>query len=87
MKEKASLYATVITRSSVWKGESCLAYYSFYLPAIGYGTPATTLSQQECYDIQKPVVKAILPKMGIGRKLIGVLFLAQFSLADLVWNI
>jgi hypothetical protein len=47
-KEKATLYATAITRSSVWKGESGLAYNSFYLPSIGYGTPATTLSQQEC---------------------------------------
>jgi hypothetical protein len=35
---------------------------------IGYGTPATTLSQQECYDIQKPVVSAILPEIGICRK-------------------
>jgi hypothetical protein len=68
MTEKASLYATAIQRSSVWKGESGLAYNSFYLPSIGYGTPATTLSQQECYDIQKPVVNAILPKMGISRK-------------------
>jgi hypothetical protein len=68
MTEKASLYAAAITRSSVWKGESSLAYNSFYLPSIGYGTPATTLSQQECYDIQKPVVNAILTKMGISRK-------------------
>jgi hypothetical protein len=68
MTEKASLYATAIKRSSVWKGESGLAYNSFYLPSIGYGTPVTTLSQQECYDIQKPVINAILPKMGIGRK-------------------
>jgi hypothetical protein len=44
MQEKASLYATAITRSSVWKGESGLAYNSLYLPSIGYGTPATTLS-------------------------------------------
>jgi hypothetical protein len=77
MKEKASLYATAITRSSVWKGESGLAYNSFYLPSIGYGTPATTLSQQEYYDI----------KWGLAEKLIGVLFLAQFSLGDLVCNI
>jgi hypothetical protein len=68
MKEKASLYSTAITRSSVWKGESGLAYNSFYLPSIGYGTPETNVSQQECYDIQKPVVNAILPKMGIIRK-------------------
>jgi hypothetical protein len=68
MTEKASLYATAIHHSSVWKGESGLANNSFYLPSIGYGTPATTLSQQECYNIQKPVVNAILPKMGIRRK-------------------
>jgi hypothetical protein len=68
MKEKASLYATAITRSSICKGESGLAYNSLYLPSIGYRAPATTLSQQECYDIQKPVVNAILPKIGITRK-------------------
>jgi hypothetical protein len=45
MTEKVSLYATVIKRSSIWKGEYGLAYNSFYPPSIGYGTPATTLSQ------------------------------------------
>jgi hypothetical protein len=68
MTEKASLYDTAIQRSSVWKGESSLAYNSFYLTSTGYRTPATTLSQQECYDMQKPVVNSILPKMGISRK-------------------
>jgi hypothetical protein len=32
MTEKSSLYAIAIQRSSVWKGESVLAYNSFYLP-------------------------------------------------------
>jgi hypothetical protein len=68
MTEKASLYTTAIYRSFVWKGESGLAYNSFYLPSIGYGTPAKTLTQQECYNIQKPVVNVILPKMRISRK-------------------
>jgi hypothetical protein len=68
MTEKVSLYATAIHRSSVRKGEYGLAYKSFYLPSIVYGTPATTVSQQECYDIQKPVVNAILPKIGISIK-------------------
>jgi hypothetical protein len=73
--EKASLYATAIQRSSVLKGDSGLAYNSFYLPSIGYGTPATTLTQQESYNIQKPVVNAIFPKMGISRKAhLGVVF-------------
>jgi hypothetical protein len=68
MTEKASLYNIAIQRSSVWKGEYGLAYNSFYLPLIGYGTPATTLTQQECYNIQKPVGNAILTKMEISRK-------------------
>jgi hypothetical protein len=46
MTQKASLYAIAIQRSSVWKGEYGLAYNSFYLPSIGYGTPARTLTQQ-----------------------------------------
>jgi hypothetical protein len=81
MTEKASLYATIIQRSSVWKGEYGLAYNSVYLPSLGYRTPATTLTQQECYNIQKPVVNAILPKMGISRKahMIVVFGTAQFG--------
>jgi hypothetical protein len=35
------------------------------MPSITYGTPATTLSHKECNDMQKPVVNAILTKMGI----------------------
>jgi hypothetical protein len=68
MAEKSFLYATAIQRSSAWKGESGHAYNSFYLPLLGYGTPAITLTPQECYNIQKPVVNSILPQMGIIRK-------------------
>jgi hypothetical protein len=35
---------------------------------LGHGTPTAPLTQKECYDIQKPVVNTILPKMGILRK-------------------
>jgi hypothetical protein len=68
MTEKELLYTIAIQGSSVWKGESGLATNSFYFPSIGYRTPATTLTQQECYNIQKPVVNAIFPKMGTSRK-------------------
>jgi hypothetical protein len=40
MTEKASLYATHIQRSSVWKGESGLAYNSFYLPIVRVWKPS-----------------------------------------------
>jgi hypothetical protein len=54
--------------SSLWRSESDVAYNSFYLPSLGYGMCATTLSFQECEDIQRPVINAILPKMGINSK-------------------
>jgi hypothetical protein len=81
MTQKASLYAIAIQRSSVWKEESGLAYNSFYLPSIGYRTPAKTLTQQECYNIQKPVVNAILPKMGLAGKLTGASSSVRLNLA------
>jgi hypothetical protein len=38
------------------------------MPIIVYDTPITILSFKECDDLQKPVVNAILPKMGITSK-------------------
>jgi hypothetical protein len=38
------------------------------MKSIGYGTPATSLSYQECDNMQKPFVNSIFPKMGINRK-------------------
>jgi hypothetical protein len=80
--KKAALYPNAIQRSSVWKGESGIVYNSLYLPSLGYGTPATTLTQQECYNIQKPVVNAILPKWGSAGKLAGASSLAPLNMAD-----
>jgi hypothetical protein len=44
-----------------------MAYGAYYLPSLVYGTPATTLSYRECADVQRAVIAAILPKMGIVR--------------------
>jgi hypothetical protein len=44
-----------------------MAYNAFYMPSMGYSTPATTLKKKECEEIQRPVVNAILPNMGIAR--------------------
>jgi hypothetical protein len=67
MKEKAILYGKSIRSSNMWRIESGMEYNAFYMPGLGYGTPATTLSKKECEEIQRPVVNAILPKMGIAR--------------------
>jgi hypothetical protein len=42
-----------------------MTYGAYYIPSLAHGTPATTLSCKECEDIQRPMVSAILPKMGI----------------------
>jgi hypothetical protein len=44
-----------------------MAYGAYYMPSLTYGTPAKTISYKECEDIQRAVVAAILPKMGIVR--------------------
>jgi hypothetical protein len=67
MIDKALLYSNAIRNSNMWRGESAVAYNSFYMPSLGYGVSATTLTKEECEDIQRPVVNAILPKMGIAR--------------------
>jgi hypothetical protein len=41
------------------------------MASLGYGTAATYLSMDECKEIQKPPVNAILPKMGINRNTKG----------------
>jgi hypothetical protein len=93
-EQESSTLWEAIMGSSLWRSEIAVAYNSFYLPSLGYGMCATTLSFQECEDIQHPVINAILPKMGIGRKAArGVVFgTAQFGgpgldhLATLQWH-
>jgi hypothetical protein len=68
MKEKAVLFGEALMDSLIWRSESFVGYNSFYLPSLGYGMCATTLLFQECEDIQRPVINAILPEMGIARK-------------------
>jgi hypothetical protein len=49
------------------KREGLLAYNSYYMASLSYGTAATSLDIKEYEEIQRPVVNAILPKMGINR--------------------
>jgi hypothetical protein len=68
MREKAESYGEAISGSILKRGESSTAYSCYYMPSIAYGTPATTLTFKEYDDLQKPVINAILPKMGITSK-------------------
>jgi hypothetical protein len=67
MKEKGLAYAIAIGKSTLQRGECSMDYGAYYLPSLAYGTPATILSYKECEDVQRAVLAAILPKMGIVR--------------------
>jgi hypothetical protein len=67
MNEKGLAYAMAIRNSTLQRGECSMVYGAYYLPSLAYGTPATTLSYKECEDVQRAVIAAILPKMGIVR--------------------
>jgi hypothetical protein len=67
MKEKAIKYGEAIKSSSLQRGECAMAYNVCYMESLVYGTAATSLSMDECKEIKKPPVNAILPKMGIDR--------------------
>jgi hypothetical protein len=62
------LYSEATDSIILWKSEAKLDYNTFYMKSIGYGTPSTSLSYQECDDMQKPIVNSILLQMGINRK-------------------
>jgi hypothetical protein len=44
-----------------------MEYNLYYMASLSYGTTATSLNVKECEDIQRPVLNAILPKMGVSR--------------------
>jgi hypothetical protein len=67
MVAKVIIYGEEIKGSTMWRGESGMAYNSFCMPSLGYGTPATALSRKECEEIQRKVVNITLPTMGIVR--------------------
>jgi hypothetical protein len=67
MMEKGLDYATAIINSTLQGRECRMAYGAYYMSSLPYDTPATTLSYKECEDVQRAVIAAILPKMGIVR--------------------
>jgi hypothetical protein len=67
MKGKAKEYVEEIISITLNRGEGLLAYNSYYMASLSYGTAAMSLEIKECEEIQRPVVNAILPKMGINR--------------------
>jgi hypothetical protein len=68
MTDKAVLYGEAVAQTTLRRGESGMAYNSFYMPILAYGTPTTSLTLAECTILQKSAVNTILPNMGINCK-------------------
>jgi hypothetical protein len=56
-----------IRNITLQRGECSMTYGAYYMPSLAYGIPSTTLSYKECEDVQRAVVAAIIPRMGIVR--------------------
>jgi hypothetical protein len=67
MKTKAKKYSEAILSISLQRGESAMAYNSYYMESLSYDTTTTSLDIKECEARQRPVVNVILPKMGVNR--------------------
>jgi hypothetical protein len=67
MKCKAKEYSEAIISSTLNREQGLISYSSYYISSLSYGTAATSLDIKECEEIQRPVINAILPKMGINR--------------------
>jgi hypothetical protein len=67
MKCRTKEYSEAIISGTLNRGEGLLVYNSYYIGSFSYGTAATSPDIKECEEIQRPVVNAILPKMGINR--------------------
>jgi hypothetical protein len=49
------------------RGEGLLAYKSYYMAILSYDIAVASLNIKECEELHRPVLNAILPKMGINR--------------------
>jgi hypothetical protein len=67
MKCKSKEYNEAIISSTFYRGEGLLAYNSYFMASLSYGTAAQSLDIKEYEEIQRPVINAILSKMVINR--------------------
>jgi hypothetical protein len=53
MLDKGIAYAEDITNITLQRGDCSIAYGTYYMPSMVYGTPDSSLTTKECEDIQR----------------------------------
>ena len=69
IKEKMRKYAEYIRTGHVNRHEAWISLSMMALKSFEYSLPAMTLTEKECNEIMKPLLKQFLPKMGINRNI------------------
>ena len=67
LREHTTL-ANIISNSSITRQQAHMIHSIHYKPKINYALHHTQFTSARCSDLQKPVVNALLPKMGFSRK-------------------
>ena len=79
IKEKMRKYAEYIRVGHVNRHEAWISLSMIALKSLEYSLPAMTLTEEECNDIMKPLLKQFLPKAGINRNIKRDLLYAPIS--------
>jgi hypothetical protein len=83
MTKKSVIYAEAIAQTNFWSEYIGMAYNSFYTTIFSYGAQEASIFYKECDELKKPVVNAILPKMGINRNTSRALTFATSNVGGL----
>jgi hypothetical protein len=67
LQKKSNRLATLINLNALSATEAKIAYDSFYIPAMRYSLPITSINQMDFEIIQKKATSAILASMGYNR--------------------
>jgi hypothetical protein len=60
-------YATALMGSCLNYSAALWSYLLYLIPKLTYSTPALTLTEQECHDIQSPSIMTVLPRLHVNR--------------------
>lgn len=67
LQQKSNRLATLINLNALSATEAKMAYESFYIPAMRYSLPVTSINQMDFETIQQKATTAILATMGYNR--------------------
>jgi hypothetical protein len=65
---KSKRFAQGVIKAPMSRFEASTAYWTMYLPSINFGIGSTLMTPDQLNTIQRPMMNAILPKMGYSSK-------------------